>query len=67
LRSGGTTHADETDDDCDEGNCNSSKATRCLRYELDGLNGVGLGDGEEEVKLLSDVVDRVVKEDKVAW
>jgi hypothetical protein len=67
LRSGGTTHADNTDDDCNESNRNSGKATCCLRNELNGLDGVILGDGEEEVKLLSDVVDWVIKEDKVAW
>ena len=64
-RGSGAAHGDNADDDCDESGGDGGKTTSGFGNELDGLDGVGLCDGEEEVELLADVVDWVVHEDQV--
>lgn len=63
---GSAARAGKTDNDGNKGDQDSTNTTSDLRDELDGLNGVLLGDGDEEVKLLLDEVDGVIEELQVA-
>lgn len=56
---------DQANDDGNERNENSANTTSNLRDKLNGLNGVSLGNGDEQVKLLLDVGDGVIEEDEV--
>lgn len=54
--------SEEEGDNSNNRDENGDKTSNDLRDELDGLDGVLLGNGEEEVDLLLDVVDGVLKE-----
>ncbi|GKT83306.1 hypothetical protein Ct61P_01156 [Colletotrichum tofieldiae] len=59
---GGTARAGEANNDGNDGDEKSTDTAGNLGNELDGLDGVLLGNGDEEVKLLLDEVNGVVKE-----
>lgn len=61
-RGGVGSNADNAEDEAEDGEEDSGNAASNLGNELDGLNGVALGDGQEQVKLLSDVGLGVIQE-----
>jgi hypothetical protein len=60
----GTGTSQENDDGDDEGHDTTDTASN-LGHELDGLDGIFLGESEEQLELLGDVLDWVILEDEV--
>jgi hypothetical protein len=65
ARGGSGTTTDGTEEKSNDGNDENTETASNLGNELDGLDGVTLEDGNEEVKLLADVEDGVISEHEV--